>query len=145
MADGFGYPYILSRKAVARTTTQFLADCNAKFAEIRALEAKYVKRMTGIRIGDVVLFYHKDRDKFKWFVGEVRGYMVQPALTDALVSLHVGSFFIQGVATLPPKKSVTVPLRMVAAVLRRKGDTFITHDPNKNGEVVDDGEEDFIL
>ena len=134
-------PFIKPPDKVALSTAVFMARTHKLFSEIKDLEKQYIEEVTGIVIGDIVMFFNKDhgKSKYTWFVGTVKGFRIQPALTDVIISVIVGVAHIQGMRSVPYVKTISVALRSIISVLRPNSDSgYSIHDPKNKGVIVND-------
>ena len=142
-------PFIKSPDKIALSTAVFMARTHKLFAEIKELEKQYIDEVTGIVIGDIVMFFHKDhgKNKYTWFVGTVKGFRIQPALTDVIISVIVGVAYISGMRTVPYGRTISVALRSIVSVLRPNADSgYVIHDPKNKGVIVNDvADEDLYI
>ena len=124
-------PFIKSNREIAEKTAEYLQYLNDRTLEDRKREVEYVRAVTGLAIGDIILFQMVQNKKIGWFVGVIQGFKVQYCVSDAIIAVIVSpDASLKFLNTIACHPRTHISLAAIAAVLRKKGDTeYSVHDP----------------
>lgn len=124
-------PFIKSHREIAEKTAEYLQYLNDRTLEDRKREVEYVRAVTGLSLGDIILFQMVQNKKIGWFVGVIQGFKVQYCVSDAIIAVVVSpDASLKFLNTTACHPRTHIALAAIAAVLRKKGDTeYSVHDP----------------